>query len=343
MADVEKLMGVSADDIEKIMGVAASDIEKVMGLGIVTATFQGSRVLIFSGENSGDDDVIDYKAVTSNGNCSDFGDISVSCGWVAAFSNGSRGVAHVSRVSFEAANILEYVTIGTTGDSSDFGDVTVARQWSAASSNGIVGIVAGGHDGTALSNVMDYVTIASTGNATDWGDLGTATHYNEGVSVLDRALFNVANTASGASADVVVAIDYVLTASTGNASDFGDLVVSRYGSGACESATRGIWMGGEGGWTGSVNLPRNQIDYIALASTGDASDFGDMTDTVRYNAGSGNGTRGESYGGNYPNGPDGTYGEDENIEYITIASTGNATDAGDLTVDRKYAGACSGT
>ena len=32
-----------------------------------------------------------------------------------------------------------------------------------------------------------------------------------------------------------------------------------------------------------------------------------------------------------------------NIDYITFASTGNATDAGDLTIDTAAAGGCSGT
>ena len=31
MAEIEKVMGVSADDIEKIMGIDKGDIEKIMG------------------------------------------------------------------------------------------------------------------------------------------------------------------------------------------------------------------------------------------------------------------------------------------------------------------------
>ena len=37
MAEIEKLMGVSAADIEKVMGVGSGDIEKVMGVELVTS------------------------------------------------------------------------------------------------------------------------------------------------------------------------------------------------------------------------------------------------------------------------------------------------------------------
>ena len=77
MADIEKLMGVSAIDIEKVMGVAAADVEKVMGLGLVTTpAWAGTRAIVFAGGTSGNlgTDVIQYKAFGS-GDMSDFGDV----------------------------------------------------------------------------------------------------------------------------------------------------------------------------------------------------------------------------------------------------------------------------
>ena len=47
-------------------------------------------------------------------------------------------------------------------------------------------------------------------------------------------------------------------------------------------------------------------------------------------------TRG-CFGGGYNN----SNGELNIIDYITIASTGNATNFGNLTVDRSYVGGCS--
>ena len=66
-------------------------------------------------------------------------------------------------------------------------------------------------------------------------------------------------------------IDYVTTASTGNATYFGDLTVSRGYLAGCSSSTRGVFGGG---WSSSVQS--NVLDYITIASTGNATDFGDL-------------------------------------------------------------------
>ena len=65
----------------------------------------------------------------------------------------------------------------------------------------------------------------------------------------------------------------VTVASTGDATDFGNLTDERcYGVGACANATRGTFAGG---WEapGMSNI----IDYVTISSPGDASDFGDLT------------------------------------------------------------------
>ena len=82
----------------------------------------------------------------------------------------------------------------------------------------------------------------------------------------------------------------------------------------------------------------NVIEYITIATTGNGTDFGDLTAT-RVNMGAlSSGTRGVWGGGNLA----GT--EKVEIEYITFASTGNATDFGDLSGDRRMcAGVSNGT
>ena len=71
-------------------------------------------------------------------------------------------------------------------------------------------------------------------------------------------------------------MDYVTTASLGNAQDFGDLTVARRNITSAQSPTRGIFFGGRLD-TGSV--AKNFIDYITIATTGNALDFGDLTTT----------------------------------------------------------------
>ena len=77
------------------------------------------------------------------------------------------------------------------------------------------------------------------------------------------------------------------------------------------------------------------MDYITIASVGNAADFGDLT-TGRRSCGScSNGSRGIVGGGERP-------GAVENsIEYWTIGSTGNASDFGDLSEGKNYTEACA--
>jgi hypothetical protein len=74
---------------------------------------------------------------------------------------------------------------------------------------------------------------------------------------------------SGAKSNV---IDYVTIATTGNATDFGDLTVARYSPAGCSSSTRGLFGGGD-----SSGAYSNVIDYVTIATTGNATDFGDLT------------------------------------------------------------------
>jgi hypothetical protein len=82
---------------------------------------------------------------------------------------------------------------------------------------------------------MDYVTIGSTGNATDFGDLSVARSLggNTGASngTNQRGLFFGGDTP--AYSDV---IDYITINSTGNATDFGNLIAAGNGVAGCSNA-----------------------------------------------------------------------------------------------------------
>jgi hypothetical protein len=125
-------------------------------------------------------------------------------------------------------------------------------------------------------------------------------------------------------------IEYVTMSSEGNATDFGDLAAARDNFGSCGNTTRGVFSGGfYVGLGTSGNVASNVIDYITIASTGNVTDFGDLT-VGRQSVGSGvasSSTRGLTFGGDASSTSD-------VIDYITIASTGNATDFGDLTSAR---------
>ena len=136
----------------------------------------------------------------------------------------------------------------------------------------------------------------------------------------------------GASPGFINLIQYANITTTGNALDFGDMV-ERATSAASSSSTRAVIFDG---LTPSLI---NRIEKVEIASTGNATDYGDSTMSVFETASASNNTRGLN-GGGYSSGS-GTPANTETIEYITIASIGNALDFGDLTMGRRAAGALS--
>ena len=85
----------------------------------------------------------------------------------------------------------------------------------------------------------------------------------------------------------------------------------------------------------------NIIDYITIASTGNATDFGDSTQSRYLSTGASSPTR-ATFAGGFAYGNDGggtaINGTVNIIDAVTIASTGNATDFGDLTSAENTAG-----
>ena len=96
------------------------------------------------------------------------------------------------------------------------------------------------------------------------------------------------------------------------------------------ATTRGV-MGG-----GSTPTRINVIEYITIASAGNATDFGDLIAGRHTLAGAASHTRG-LFGGGLQTAPAGTYTK---YDYINIASTGNAAEFGTLNVTSAYWAAC---
>ena len=271
---------------------------------------------------------IDYINIQSSGIAQDFGDLSSNMG--AADGKAPSSAASSTRALFASGysapgpvNTIEYVTISTTSNSTDFGDLSQARRDLGSCASSTRATFGGGTTtgSTSTTNTIDYVTIASTGNAVDYGDL---TQARRGVGACASSTRGVwgGGYVSNSPATFSNTIDYVTIASTGNATDFGDLTLSRTSVSALSNSTRGITSGG------STPSLYNIIDYITIASTGNATSFGSLSSTKAYIASASSPTRGTFAGG----GPSYT----NTIEYITIASTGNAQDFGDLTSARLF-------
>jgi len=231
---------------------------------------------------------------------------------------GTRGVFYTGGGS---SNVIDYINIQTTANATDFGDLQATYGANAGCSSNTRGIIFAGFLAPASSNVIEYITIATIGNSADFGDLTQKRRNLAGFSSQTRGIAAGGTTQTPAVKQNV--IDYVTIATLGNATDFGDLQnpVSSDPTGF-SSPTRGIIAGGEG--DSPLNNGINVIDYVTIASTGNAQDFGDLTTVQSRGDGTSSNIRGVIYSGKrHPTSYSNT------IDYITIATTGNAKDFGD--------------
>ena len=227
---------------------------------------------------------------------------------------------------------LEYYRGGPVG----FGTTTQTGEWVNLTTDspdiqtgGTRGVIVCGRDHTDI----DYVNISSTGNAIAFG---TATEDYEGFALASRTRGVFGGTVPVYSATM----KYITISSTGGDTTFGDMTVSRRSMGSCANSTRGILMGG----LASVSpdyAAAVELDYITIASTGDAVDFGDLYQGAANQTGGGwaSSTRGVHLCGSTGTTPIIT--PTNNIQYITISTLGNAADFGDATSTTENRGACS--
>ena len=217
---------------------------------------------------------------------------------------------------------ISYFQIQSQGTTIDFGSLTEDRKFSAGLASGTRG-VHGGSDGVPgwATGTMEYLTIATTSNTTSFGNMTNTGGMVSAHSNNTRGLFFSVWDASPSSASHKRHIDYITIASAGNGADFGELTAARPEATGFGSPTRGICSGGYAAL--SPNAALNTIDYVTIATTGDATDFGDLTNIRQAPGGASSETRGITYAG-YANPT-----QINVVDYVTIASTGNATDFGD--------------
>ena len=134
----------------------------------------------------------------------------------------------------------------------------------------------------------------------------------------------------GATPSTINVIDQVNPVSTGNATDFGDLIAARQYMGGMGNKIKCIYGGGDGA--------SNVIQSTAIFATGgNSSDFGNLTNSRLGVTAVGNDTRIIFAGGD--SAP--TYYN--TMDQVNYATTGDATDFGDLQAGESFVGGASST
>ena len=308
----------------------------------------GERALIAGGWNGAysPDRVktIEYVTISTTGNTTDFGDLTIGSGGAGGTSNGVNGrglfyIEYYGNGGDGYSNAIDYLTIDTPADAADFGDAVAAAYNRGFVSNGTNErcVAAGGRTSGATNyNGIEYNTISTLGNGTTFGTLAsggrsyTFQSFSNGTN--DRGVWSGGEMDGSQSNDET---DYVTISTTGNSTDFGNLSPEQKSGSGCSNDTdeRGLVIGGNEVVPGPVTT----IQYFTINSTGNSTDFGELI-TARYgctSASNGINERALTSGGAIS----GTlYGV---IEYNTINSPGTAVDFGDMSYEAQNPGSLS--
>ena len=281
------------------------------------------RGVFAGGRDSGSSDrtEIQFINIASVGNAQSFGDLATARMWAGGASSAIRGLFS----SGTPTTNFDYVTIASEGNGITFGtcNQTGGAGSLASSTRALFG---GGYSNTV--NAIQYVEIMTLGNSVDFGDLRSRAtfEYIAAASSTTRGFFmGSSNAGSTQSADV----DVVTIASKGNSVKFATLTQKRGQSASFSNSTRAVQACGNIG--PNANTHTNTIDYISMASDGNAIDFGDARHKAgQLKTGAASQTRGCFAGGT-------TDGSNtlNNISFIQFSTTGNAQDFGDLSFGRR--------
>ena len=239
-----------------------------------------------------------------------------------------RGVVGGGRdASNPHVDTMDFIEIATTGNATDFGNLSEGgRDYPSGCGSATRGIFFAGAE-PGFRNVIDYVVMSSSGGANDFGDMRIAPLQNFALSNATRGISAGGLTTPAPSYTKNNSIEFITIASVGNASNFGDLTEFNSGAATCASPTRGIFN------QGGTPTYKKTIEFITIATLGNATRFGESSKAgANYPMGASSATRGVFAGGQFDN----PYPQTDIIDFITIATEGNAQDFGDLTSARSH-------
>ena len=237
-----------------------------------------------------------------------------------------RGITGGGMTGAGSQNIMDFIEIATLGNAQDFGDLTVVLRNIATCASSTRGTFAGGQT-PSVSNVICFTTISSSGGANDFGDLRQPmTNSNDGcVSDNTRGIILYGGPTSLPTSVGQGTLDFITIPTTGDSTLFGELSEPRRHTASMASPTRGVFATGK---NDSLSSYLKVIDFIIIQTQGTAVTFGEIIASGReQSVGAGNKTRGLIAGGLNPTPFD-------SINFITLATTGNSQDFGDLAANR---------
>ena len=169
---------------------------------------------------------------------------------------------------------------------------------------------------------IQYMDITTLGDASNFGDITGVYSYSAGAGGNSQYAVVAGNKDDGT---MTADMQYVTVSTTGNAQNWGDLVVRTREPSGTQHVNRVVWFPGQ---DPSLTYPYNntRIQYMTLASQGNASDFGNITVARAAGNAASDGTRGYfAQGFSFS----GSATRHNTIDVVTIDTAADSTDFGD--------------
>ena len=241
---------------------------------------------------------------------------------------GDRALFTLGFVSAGRDNRIQYYDLDVGATVNTFGNLLADSAYVTGASGGGRGLFAGAATSSGVVNTIQYITIASTGNSTDFGDLTEVSYTIASASNGNKAIYAM-NDNNKTSLIQEVTID-----TAGNATAWsGTLTQAKSNGCGASDGTKGFFFGGR---TASSSTAINEIDYVTIATDGNASDWGNLA-TARKDTG-GNSACGTSSRILIGGGTNSSGNYTATIDYINPASAGNASSFGNLANALWYTG-----
>ena len=240
-----------------------------MCAGVANAT----RAFVMGGSGKN----IDTVVIATGGAGTDFGEMDQIRTNPMASSNLTYGMVIGSGASTVIGETTERFTLGTTGSGSDMGDLGTSNLGIyggasnvRSSSRWVIGGCQSGSD--SRTDFMLYDSFTSTGTALSFGDIAYVAGGVVGISNATRGIL------CGGNADAGISVDtgYITIASPSSSSAYGELDVGTQHGACVGSSTRAVLCGANND---------TSMQYVAIASSADWQDFGDLPVSRGYCAG----------------------------------------------------------
>ena len=230
---------------------------------------------------------IDYVVISSSGGANDFGDLTIARRSLSSMSNNTRGFFVAGVDPSAVLTVIDVVNLASTGTADNFGDTLEPNRTGTATASPTRGVAAGGYGGANNPNggsptkKIRFLNLQSQGNEEPFGDLFSGAYGSGSCSNGVRAVFTGGGVATSPTYSESDVIQFITISTQGNTQDFGDLTEAKLFLSATSNSVRGVVGGGFG--DSPLNNATTRIEYFTIASTGDGTDFGDLTAAIYSN------------------------------------------------------------